>query len=86
MVAPTEGPFPYFNDAFTQLYLGQLLAFVKCTGGDQRDGGIDPNADDIARRSLSTRPRVDEDLGTGSHDSQLFSIPSSEPAKAQYLT
>jgi hypothetical protein len=35
---------------------------VKYTSGDRRDGGIDPNADDIARRSLSTRPSVDEDL------------------------
>jgi hypothetical protein len=60
--ATTEGIVSNFHEAFTQLHLGQLLALVKYTSGDRRDGGIDPNADDIARRSLSTRPSVDEDL------------------------
>jgi hypothetical protein len=62
LVAITEGPLPNFNEAFTQLHLGQLLALVKYTRGDRRDGGIDPNADDITRRSLSTKPSEDEDL------------------------
>jgi hypothetical protein len=63
MVAPPEGTGPNFNEAFTQLHLGQLMASFKCTIGDRRDGGIDPNADYILRRTISARPGVDEDLG-----------------------
>jgi hypothetical protein len=59
--ATPKGTFPDFHEAFTQLHLGQLPAYLKCIIGDRRDGGIDPNADDIAR-SLSTRPSVDEGL------------------------
>jgi hypothetical protein len=62
MVGTKEGTLPYFHEAFTQLHLGQLLASFKCFGMDRRDGGINPNADYILRRTLS-RPRVDEDLG-----------------------
>jgi hypothetical protein len=65
MVAILEGPLPDFNEAFTQLHLGQLLASVKCFSGDRRDGGIDPNADHIPWDSSSSLPRVDEDLGIG---------------------
>jgi hypothetical protein len=50
------------NEAFTKLHLGQLRESTKYASGDRRDGGIDPSVDDIARRSLSTRPSVDEDL------------------------
>jgi hypothetical protein len=64
MVAPTEGPLPYFNEAFTQLHLGQLLASAKCIDRDQRDGRIDPNADHISWNS-SSGPGVDEYLGIG---------------------
>jgi hypothetical protein len=70
MVAPSEGTTPNLYEAFTQLHLGQPLALAKCTSGDRRDGGIDPNTDYILRRTLSTsRPDVDEDLGNASrHD------------------
>jgi hypothetical protein len=55
-----------FHEAFTQLHLGQLLACVECTNRDRCDGGINPNTDNIARRSLSTKPSVDEDgIGGG---------------------
>jgi hypothetical protein len=49
MVTISEGIFSNFHEAFTQLHLGQLLASDKCTSGDRRDGGIDPNADHISR-------------------------------------
>jgi hypothetical protein len=61
----SEGTVPNFHEAFTQLHLGQLLAFTKCTSRDERDGGIDPNTDGIVRNNRSSRPRVDEDLGIG---------------------
>jgi len=60
MVAPSEGPRPNFDEAFTQLHLGQFLALVKCFIGDRRDGGIDPNMDYILWNIISARPRVDE--------------------------
>jgi hypothetical protein len=67
MAAITEGPLPYFHEAFTQLHLGQLLASCKCFGRDRRDdGGIDPNADHIVGNFSSSLPRVDEDFGIGS--------------------
>jgi hypothetical protein len=53
---------PNFHEAFTQLHLGQLLPLKKCMSGDRRDGGIDPNADNIMRMTLSSLPSVDEDL------------------------
>jgi hypothetical protein len=70
VVAPHEGTNPNFNEAFTQLHLGQLLALEKCTSGDRRDGRINPNTVYIIlRRTLSTRPCVDEGLGNASsHD------------------
>jgi hypothetical protein len=49
LLATTEGIKPNFHEAFTQLYLGQLLAFKKCVNRDRRDGGINPNADHIVR-------------------------------------
>ena len=63
MVAPCKGPFPNFQEAFTQLHLGQLLALVKCFIRDRRDGGIDPKADHMLRDNVSDRPHVDENLG-----------------------
>jgi hypothetical protein len=63
MAAIRKGPLPDFHEAFTQLYLGQLVAVVKCIRGDRRDGGINPNADNITRHSLASG--VDEDLGIG---------------------
>jgi hypothetical protein len=67
MVAPTKGTFPNFHDAFTLLHLGQLLASVKCFIGYRRNGGINPNEDHIVRNySLSSLPRVDEDLSIAS--------------------
>jgi hypothetical protein len=70
VVAITEGTFPNFHNAFTQLHLGQLLAFVKCTSRDRRDGGINSNTFDISRDSVSSLPRVNENLGIHgiSHD------------------
>jgi hypothetical protein len=66
MVAQPEGPLPNFNKAFTQLHLGQLITFVKCTSGDRRDGGIDLNTDHISwNSSRSSFPHVGEDLGIG---------------------
>ena len=56
-----EGAFPNFNEAFTQLHLSHLIASKKCQSRDRRYGMIDPNADHIARDSLSARPCVDED-------------------------
>jgi hypothetical protein len=61
MVTIPEGIIPNFHEAFTQLHLGQLLAFVKCTSRDRRDGGIDSNTDHISRDYVSTRTCVDED-------------------------
>jgi hypothetical protein len=66
MVAIPEGPLPNFHDAFTQLHLGQLLAFEKCFIRDRRDGGIYPNTDDIKWNFISSLPRVDEDVAVGS--------------------
>jgi hypothetical protein len=63
MFTPPEGPFPNFHEAFTQLHLGQLLAFIKCISGDRRDGGIDSDTCNILRDIVSTRTGVDEDLG-----------------------
>jgi hypothetical protein len=63
MVAIPEGTRPNFDEAFTQLHLGQLLPLVKCTSGDRRDGGMDPNTDHIVWNYLSSVSRVDEDLG-----------------------
>jgi hypothetical protein len=64
MVAATEGSFPdSHEEAFiTQLHLGQLFAFEKCTIGDRRDGGINPNTDYILRDSSSSFSCVDEEL------------------------
>jgi hypothetical protein len=62
MVAPLKGTFPNFHDAFTQLDLRQTLASVKCKSRDPRDGGIDPNTDNILRNFSSSLPRVDEDV------------------------
>ena len=62
ITAPREGTFPNFHEAFTQLHLGQLLAFIKCFIGDRSDGGVNPNAYYILGNIDSTRPRVDEDL------------------------
>jgi hypothetical protein len=62
VIAPTEGPLPNFDEAFTQLHLGQFLTSTKCTIGDRRNGGIDPNTDDIVRNFVSSSPRVDEDI------------------------
>jgi hypothetical protein len=60
--AITEGPLPNFNEAFTQLHLGQCLALVKYFSGDQPDGGIDPHTDKILWDGSSSLPCVDEDL------------------------
>ena len=59
-----EGPCPDFHDAFTQLHLGQLLAFTKCISRNRRDGGIDPNMDYIMWDSSSSfsGPHVDKDV------------------------
>jgi hypothetical protein len=65
MAATREGMIPYIHDAFTQLHLGQLLAFVKCTIGDRRDGGINPDMFYISRDSSSSFSCVDEDLSGG---------------------
>jgi hypothetical protein len=65
VVAPPEGTNPNFHEAFTQLNLGQLLALVKYTNGNRRDGGIDPNADYILWNNSSPSSCVDEDLGIG---------------------
>jgi hypothetical protein len=62
MVATTEGLFTNFNEAFTQLHLGQLLASMKRFSGDRRDGGINPNTDYILRNIISSLPRVDEGI------------------------
>jgi hypothetical protein len=63
METMSEGTFPYFHEAFTQLHLDLTLAFCKCYDGDRRDGRINPNADHISRNFGSVRPRVGEDLG-----------------------
>jgi hypothetical protein len=65
MVAPLERTIPDFHEAFAQLHLGQLLAFVKCISRDRRDGGINPNTDYILWNIRSSLPRVDEDFGIG---------------------
>jgi hypothetical protein len=72
VVAITEGTFPNFYEAFTQLHLGQLLAFEKCVSRDRRDGGINSNTFDISRDSVSSLPRVNENLGIHgiSHDEE----------------
>jgi hypothetical protein len=57
-----EGPIPNLNEAFTQLHLGQLLAIVKCTSGDGRDGRIDPNTDHINWGTIPSFPRVVKDF------------------------
>jgi hypothetical protein len=62
MAAIPEGPFPNFHKAFTQLYLGQLRAFVKCFIRDRHDGGIDSNMDNILRDIVSFFPGVDKDV------------------------
>jgi hypothetical protein len=72
MVAVSEGIFPYFHEAFTQLHLGQLLASIKCVSRDRRDGGIDPNADHILRNHSSSLPRVNEDLGHGQESKRVI--------------
>jgi hypothetical protein len=53
---------PNFNEAFTELNLGQLIALAKCVTGDRRDGGIDKDADHIASDSPFSSSRVDEDF------------------------
>jgi hypothetical protein len=63
IIAPPEGTFPNFHEAFTQLHLGQLIASVKCMRGDRRDGGIDPNTDHIVRNFISSSSSIDEDIG-----------------------
>jgi hypothetical protein len=62
MFTASEGIFPNFNEAFTELHLGQLFAFEKCFIGDRRDGGIDQNAYYILRSIVSVLPCVDEDV------------------------
>jgi hypothetical protein len=74
-VAPLEGPKPNFHDAFTQLHLDQLRAFVKRISGDRRDRRIDPNTDHIKwNSSRSSFPRVDEDFVTVSSRRQHLSF------------
>lgn len=34
-------PISNFNEAFTEVHLGQLLALFKCMSGDRGDGRID---------------------------------------------
>jgi hypothetical protein len=34
MAATSEGTVPNFNETFTELYLGQIIAMEKCTSGD----------------------------------------------------
>jgi hypothetical protein len=65
VVAPREGIFPNFDDALTELHLGQFVASEKCMSGDRRDGGNNPNADYILRYSISCFSHVDEDLSIG---------------------
>jgi hypothetical protein len=67
-----EGSKPYLNEAFTQVHLGQLLAYMKCVSADRRDGGIDPNTDHILRNFSSSFPRVDEDVGIGGIAADYF--------------
>jgi hypothetical protein len=67
MAAIRKGINTNFHEAFTQLHLGQLLAYMKCTSGERRDGGINPNADHILRNFQSSLPCVDEDLVIGLH-------------------
>jgi hypothetical protein len=62
MVAPREGIRSNFNEAFTQLHLGQFIAVVKCVSRYRRYGGIDPYTDDIVRNFISSFPRIDEDI------------------------
>jgi hypothetical protein len=61
--APREGIISNFHEAFSQLHLGQLRPSFKCVSRDRRNGGINPNADNILRDIVSDRPHVDEDLG-----------------------
>ena len=76
MVSHREGSKPNFDEAFTQLHLGQFLALVKCLSRDRRDGGIDPNTDNILRNIVSARPRVDEDLGISRVATYLLRLPT----------
>jgi hypothetical protein len=73
MVTISEGIFPNLHDAFTQLHLGQLLAFVKCTREDRRDGGIDPNTDHITWNFSSSSSGIDEDIGVVHYFESNFS-------------
>jgi hypothetical protein len=65
VVAPPEGTFPDFYEAFTQLHLGQLSVSIKCKSRDQRDGVINSKTDNITWDIHSSFPRVDEDLVIG---------------------
>jgi hypothetical protein len=74
---------PNFHEAFTQLHLGQLLAFLKCFSRDRRDGGIDSNTDHILRDFVSTlATRVDEDRCIGGIVSHGFELASTVPIGA----
>ena len=73
-VVMSDGCTPNLHEAFTQLHLGQLLAFVKCYGGDRRYRGINHNSDHILWNNSSSLSRVDEDLGIavlGQHTSNI---------------
>jgi hypothetical protein len=63
LIAESEGIIPDFDEAFTQLHLGQPPVHSKRISEDRRDGGINSNADHILRSIVSAWPRVDEDLG-----------------------
>ena len=56
LAAIPEWTVPNFHKAFTQLHLDQLSAFIECTSGDRRDGGIDKNTEDIVRNSAPPVP------------------------------
>jgi hypothetical protein len=62
MVAPSEGIYSNFHEAFTQLHIGQLVAIPKCIIGNRRDGGINPKTDHIIRNFSSSSTSVDDDI------------------------
>jgi hypothetical protein len=77
-----KDPSPIY-DAFTELHLGQFLAFFKCILMNRRDGGIDPNTDYILRNIVSARPCVDEVVGIGPTPAHILRLEDAGEATAR---
>jgi hypothetical protein len=70
MAATSEGMFPDFHEAFTQLHICKIIEKLKCVSGDRRDRGINPDTEHISWNNSSSNYRVDEDLGIDGIDAR----------------